>query len=345
MHSFSSDKIPVAVLGATGIVGQAFCLLLADHPVFELACLTGSDSRANQIFSRDINWHLPLAMPDYLKDLPLSCFSMDELSRKNIKIVFCALPTDVAKEIEPKLRDSGYFVFSNAGVNRLSLEVPLIIPEINASSISLIGKQGFPQNGFVVCNSNCAVSGLALAVAPLIKFGIKKVIVATYQSLSGAGYPGVASLDALGNIIPFIPGEEDKIGVELSKIIGHEIPVSATCVRVPVLFGHTEAVWIECEQRPSEKDIIRSWNEFSYNDASLKTLPDKPLTYHENSNYPQPRTAFHGNPFGMTVEIGRLQTTPDGFKFVLMVNNLIRGAAGGSVANAELFVSRYGECL
>ncbi len=343
MTNLEKDKVPVAILGASGIVGQTFAWLLSDHPWFSIAMLAASGRRKGQYLGKDIGWHLPCDIPESLSNLAVVELSHEVLRRKGIKIVFCALPTDIAREYEPFLRESGYKVFSNASVLRQDEDVPLVIPEINAGALDGIIDQSDQDNGFVACNSNCAVSGLSLALAPLVQFGIKRVTVATYQSLSGAGYPGVASLDAAGNVIPNIRSEADKIGPELRKILGIELEVSATCMRVPVPFGHTEAVWVEFETNPSGQCIIDAWHSFGCSGESLPTLPKQPIKYSDNEFFPQPRNAFWGNPPGMPIQIGQLNIDKNCARFVLLVNNLVRGAAGGSIANAETYLVKSGD--
>ncbi len=223
-------------------------------------------------------------------------------------------------------------------------DVPITLADVNPESLNLIFNQGYPETGFVVANSNCAVAGLATALAPLTQFGIRQVTVATYQALSGAGYLGHSALEMNGNIIPFIPNEEMKIERELPLFLGQDVLVSATSVRVNVPFGHTEAVWVDLEREVALEEIVSCW-EGSTVAANLPTLPEHPIRYSDRETFPQPSMSFEGSPAGMQVLIGRARITGNRLRFVLLVNNLVRGAAGGSVANAELFVKNHGSKL
>jgi len=340
-------KFKVSILGATGMVGQAFVLLLNDHPYFEVKHLVASDRREGKKYRDSTRWLLPGKIPENVGELELESIDKFLGEKKNTenKIVFSALPSDVAAEVEPELSSSGYFVFSNASAMRYREDVPILIPEANVDSISLIEKQGFPQAGFVVTNANCSTTGLAVALAPLRKFGIEQVFVSTYQSISGAGYPGIASLDILGNVLPYIEGEEKKIQVELKKILGVSAEVYPYCFRVPVDFGHLETIWVKFEKQVNESDIREAWEELSGESFGIPTMPKKPIAYLEDSFNPQPRLAFAGDIPGMVVFTGRLRKENNMIGFVLLVNNIIKGAAGGSVQNAEVFVKKYGRVL
>ena len=335
-------KVKVAVLGATGIVGQAFAWMLSKHELFDLVYLSASSPRKNKRYGDEVNWVLPYEIPSKIRKQNLEELDYGRLKKHGVKIVFSALPTDTAGKVEPELRDAGYLVFSNAGANRYDDDVPILIPEINIESIKLIEKQGYPDNGFIVTNANCSVTGLSLALAPLVKFGIVEVYVSTYQSISGAGYPGISALDILGNIMPFIENEESKIKKEVRKILGAKINVYPHCLRVPVVFGHHETVWIKFQMSVTEADIINAWNSFRMKDHKISTMPKTPVKYIDKDAFPQSRMCFNGKPPGMTVYVGKLKNDNNRFGFKLMVNNLIRGAAGGSIENAEVFLSEYG---
>lgn len=341
----ANGKIRCAILGATGLVGQGFVSLLNDHPWFDLVVLASSERSNGRRFGECAKWNLPSPAPARFQDFQLTACNPDELERQGVKVVFSALPESIASVFEPILRARGFYVFSNASALRYHDDVPILIPEINSSSLDLIKAQGFPAKGFVVTNSNCTVSGLALALAPLRSFGITKITVSTYQSLSGAGLPGQSALEMSNNLVPFIYGEEEKMKRESGKILEIRPDFAATCVRVPVSYGHIEAVWVDFENRISEGDIIGSWNSFIYEDHRLPTLPMRPIEYLSQSDRPQPSMAFWGEPSGMTVYIGRLRVEKNRARFVILVNNLIRGSAGGSIANAELFKSLYGDNL
>jgi len=216
--------------------------------------------------------------------------------------------------------------------------VPILIPEVNPEALEMIERQGYPANGFVVANANCSTTGLAVALAPLRKFGIKDVFASTYQAVSGAGYPGIPSLDIDANVIPLIEGEEEKMGRELREILGISASVFASCARVPVRFGHLEAVWVRLEDEVVEEDVLDAWAGFTGPVSS----PARPVVYMEGPDRPQPRSAFSGEPPGMQVFTGRLRKAGDRFGFYLLVNNIVKGAAGGSIQNAEYFIKRYG---
>jgi aspartate-semialdehyde dehydrogenase len=335
-------KPKVAVLGATGVVGQVFLHMLAHHGRFELTTITGSDARAGKKYAGEVRWVLPVPMPETVAQMTLDALDISLLINKGIKIVFSALPADVAKTVEQELRDSGFYVFSNAGALRYENEVPILIPEANPESLDRIRQQGFPEKGFVVTNANCSTTGLATALAPLRPFGIKEVFVSTYQSVSGAGYPGLPTMDIMGNAIPFINREEDKLIVELKKILEIEPAVFPFCVRIPVQFGHLETVWITLEKDTGEADIRLAWKNFNTPDGGCPTLPEQPVVYCEENDFPQPKMSFWGTPPGMQVFTGRLKKKGNRIGFTLLVNNLVKGAAGGSIANAELFLAKYG---
>lgn len=287
---------------------------------------------------------MPCSMPGYIKDLKLSSLSIEAIKNSGCKILFSALPSDLAAKLEPELRKEGFYIFSNAGAMRREENVPILIPETNAESLQSIENQGFPGKGFVVTNANCSTTGLALALAPLRSFGIEEITVSTYQSISGAGYPGMSAMDIQGNLIPHISGEEEKMVYETCKILGIDPVILVSCVRVPVKFGHLETVWLKFTDTPSLADVKEAWKNFKADFVSHST-PKKPVIYIEDETQPQPAISFEGNPGGMTVYTGRLRKENGKIGFVLLVNNIIRGAAGGSVQNAELFIEKYGGSL
>ena len=381
-NNIEQKKINVAVLGATGVVGQVFLHLLARHPWFELSMISGSVSRNEKTYGDEVQWVLPVPMPETVENMKLEALHVDMLKNRGIKIIFSALPANVAKTVEPELRENHFYVFSNASALRYETDVPILIPEVNPQELQCIEEQGFPGKGFVVTNANCSTTGLAAALGPLRKFWIKEVFVSTYQSVSGAGYPGLSALDIMGNAIPYIPGEEDKMNRELKKILQLEADIYAHCVRIPVLFGHLETVWLRFEDPIETDDILAAWqscefkprgartlyaaqtvcedfhsspgegaraglpqNENSYitklNGRSLPSLPRQSVVYMDHEFFPQPKMSFWGFPSGMQVFTGRLRKEGDKIGFTLLVNNLVKGAAGGSVANAELFIHTY----
>lgn len=336
----NNGKIDVAVLGATGVVGQVFLHMLAHHKWFKPAMITGSEARADKTYNNEVRWVLPEPIPGPVKDIKLDKIDIALLKEKGIKIVFSALPADIAGTVEPGLRENGIYVFSNAGAMRYESHVPILIPEVNPEALENIKQQGFPAKGFVVTNANCSTTGLAVALAPLKTFGIKEVFVSTYQSVSGAGYPGLPAMDIMGNTIPYIQKEEEKMKVELKKILQVDAAVYCHCVRIPVLFGHLETVWLHVEKPVEQEDILEAWRSFKFQGSQCPTLPEQPVVYMDNEGFPQPKMSFWGLPAGMQVFTGRLRKEEDKIGFTLLVNNLVKGAAGGSIANAEFFISR-----
>lgn len=335
------SKIKCAVLGATGMVGQVFLSMLADHPWFELTSIIASDRRAGEKYSESAAWLLPQQIPAKLADFHFEKYAVDRLQEKGVKIVFSALPAGIAREIEAELRAAGFWVFSNASAYRYENKVPILIPEVNAEALHWIEKQGYPEKGFIITNSNCTTAGLAVALAPLRKFGIKKLFISTYQAISGAGYPGLSALDIMGNTIPFINGEEGKVIRECRKILGINAEIYPACVRVPVKFGHLESIWLEMEQDIGTEEILNAWADFGNNLPDLPTAPKHPIKYMTEENFPQPKQAFAGQPEGMQVFTGRLRQQHSLTGFFLLANNIVRGAAGGSIINAEAFIHHY----
>lgn len=334
-------KIKVAVMGSTGAVGQVFMWMLANHPWFELSYATASAARVGLKYASTVHWVMPFEMPKSVRDVEVKEFNIEAMKEAGVKIVFSALPAEVAREAEPQLRDSGLYVFSNAASMRYDSNVPILIPETNLEQLDLIKAQGYPEKGFVVTNANCVTTGLAMALAPLCKYGIKSIMLHSYQSVSGAGYPGLSSFDITDNCIPFIKGEEEKIEKEIKKILSIDPEVNCYTVRVPVMFGHLEAVWLDLEQDVEIEDIIKSWEDFKVV-QDLPSTPEQPVEYGADPTFPQPKYAFWGNPHGMVVYTGRLKKKNGKIGFLLLVNNIVKGAAGGSIQNAEAFVKRFG---
>ena len=334
-------KIKVAVIGATGAVGQVFMWMLSNHPWFELSYATASAARVGQRYAATVHWVMPFEMPEAIKDMEVKEFNYAMMKEEGVKIVFSALPAAVAQEAEPQLRAQGFYVFSNAAAMRYDQNVPILIPDANVEQLDLIREQGYPQSGFCVTNANCVTTGLAVALAPLKQFGIKTITINSYQSVSGAGYPGLSSFDITDNCIPFIKGEEEKIEKEIKKILSIDPEVFAYTVRVPVMFGHLETVWLDLEQDVNEEDIIKAWADFK-EVQDLPSTPKQPIVYSAEPTFPQPKYAFWGQPNGMVVYTGRLKKKNGKIGFCLLVNNIVKGAAGGSIQNAEAFVSRYG---
>ncbi len=336
------EKIKVAVIGATGAVGQVFMWMLTDHPWFEIEYVTASAARIGLKYGNSVHWVIPFEMDERIKPIVIKEYDLAAMKAAGVKIVFSAMPADVAKTAEPELRDYGFYVFSNAGAMRYEKDVPIMIPEANLESLELIKEQGYPDSGFVVTNANCVSTGLALAIAPLRKHGIKELTVSTYQSVSGAGYPGLSSFDITDNVVPYIAQEEEKIETEIKKILSIDPEIYAYSVRVPVMFGHLETVWLTFEDDVDTDDIIQDWDEFVIEEKGLPSSPVKPVVYGSDNSFPQPKYAFWGTPRGMVVYTGRVKKKKNKLGFTLMVNNVVKGAAGGSIQNAEVFVQRYG---
>ena len=341
-------RIQVGILGATGMVGQHFIKFLQGHPWFELTWLGASDRSAGKRYKDAMTWHLPGGVPETVADL-----TVEESQPGNAPhLLFSAMDASVATEIERAFARAGHVVVSNSKNHRMEPDVPLLVPEINPDHLKLVPVQQRARGwkGQIVTNPNCSTAGLTMGLAPLAEFGITKVIVTTMQAISGAGYPGVPSMDIMGNVIPFIGGEEEKMEVETQKILGafrgdHIEPlaarVSAHCNRVAVVDGHTETVSIAFSSKPTEQDLRRAIAGFSGvpQQRNLPSAPAAPVVYLEESNRPQPRKdADRGR--GMTASIGRLRPCPVlDWKFVVLSHNTIRGAAGAAVLNAELMHS------
>ncbi|MDA3939780.1 MAG: aspartate-semialdehyde dehydrogenase [Spirochaetia bacterium] len=334
-------KIKAALFGATGAVGQVFMWMLSDHPWFEITRIIASKARIGKEYGDEVHWILPMEIPKNILKITINDFDIDAMKAEGIQVVFSALPNSIAADIEPKLIEAGFSVFSNAAAMRYEDNVPILIPEANIDSLSWIEKQGYPEKGFIITNANCSTTGLAVAMAPLKKFGIKDLFISTYQSVSGAGHPGLSSLDITNNVIPFIGGEEGKMIEEFKKILSVEIDIFPFCVRVPIMFGHLETVWVEFEKDVSINDVLNAWNESANGLEHLPSTPVRPIEYDPQEDLPQAKQAFYGSPAGMTVFTGRLKKQGNRIGFALLVNNVVKGAAGGSIQNAEAFVSKY----
>jgi aspartate-semialdehyde dehydrogenase len=347
------NQIPVAVLGATGSVGQRFISLLENHPWFKVVALAASDKSAGQKYSQVTRWVLDTPMPDYVKDMVIVPATTEAVQAK---IVFSALHNEVAKDLEPQFAKAGAAVCSNASSYRRAEDVPLLLPEVNANHIHLVKEQRKNKNwsGCIITNPNCTSTGLTVALKALDDaFGVKKVFAVSLQALSGAGYPGISSMDIMDNIIPNVGngGEEEKVEWEPRKMLGKlinnqielaDIRFSAHTNRVAVLDGHTVCASVALSSPPSDiqtvSDILQNYSA----PESAKNLPSSPrpvISVREEVDRPQPRLdRLTGK--GMTTVIGRLRRDPIlDFKFVVLSHNTIRGAAGGSVYNAELLVN------
>ncbi len=340
--------IEVGILGGTGMVGQHFIRFLQGHPWFRLTWLGASDRSAGKKLRDAAPWRLDGEMPAGAAEMVV-CNSKPGSAPR---LVFSAMDASVATDIEREFAQAGHIVVSNSRNHRMEPDIPLLVPEINPGHLSLIHSQQKNRawKGMIVTNPNCSTVVLTMALAPLAGFGIERVIVSTMQAVSGAGYPGVASVDILANVIPFIGGEEEKMQQETQKILGgvsdgRAVPlnarVSAQCHRVAVTDGHTVAASVEFRAKPAVEDIRQSLNTFRGvpQQRNLPSAPSRPVIYMEQQDRPQPRRdAEREN--GMTVFVGRVRECPVlDIKFVACGHNTIRGAAGAAVLNAELMVS------
>lgn len=338
------NKLNVAILGATGAVGQRFIQLLDNHPMFKVAELVGKSS-AGKRYGDAVNWILDGNPPADIVDMVVKPLDADLDSL----LVFSALPKEAAKDREPQLASAGHVVCTNASTYRMTPDVPLLLPEVNHEHIGLIDVQRANRGwdtGALIANSNCTTMPLVMALAPLRQFGITKLHVVSEQAISGAGYPGVSSLDIIDNVIPYVSGDEGKMETEPIKMLGefngesitpYEITIGATATRVGMIDGHLVNLSVAFEQNPSVEDILEAWANYDVPDeiAILPSAPEKPVQYLTQIDRPQPRRdRMAGN--GMMTSIGRLRECPIlDYKFAALSHNTIRGAAGCSILNAE----------
>ena len=341
-------RIEVGILGGTGMVGQHFVRFLQNHPWFVVTWLGASDRSAGKKYREAAQWHLGGETPASVADIVVEECKPGSAP----KLVFSATDAGVATEIEQAFAQAGHVVVSNSRNHRMEADVPLLVPEINADHLKLIPIQQSARGwkGQIVTNPNCSTVVLTMALAPLKPFGITKVIATTMQAISGAGYPGVPSMDIAGNVIPFIGGEEEKMQQETQKILGDfhadrirdlAAKVSAHCNRVPVVDGHTVTVSVELTAKVTETDLLRAMESYTSvpQERKLPSAPPHPVIYMSQPNRPQPRKDVERE-HGMAVFTGRLRPCPVlDFKFVAMGHNTVRGAAGAAVLNAELMVS------
>jgi aspartate-semialdehyde dehydrogenase len=345
-------KHNVGILGATGMVGQRFIQLLENHPWFQVSWLAASDRSSGKPYGEAVRWKLDTPIPESVAAMPVSAATPEHAPG----IIFAALDADIARDMEPKFAAAGCAVISNSSAFRMQADVPLVIPEVNAEHLAMISRQnwngaGEKRNGYIVTNPNCSAIGLVLALKPLAeRFGLRAVFVTTMQAVSGAGYPGVPSLDILGNVVPFIRNEEEKLVEETARLLGKlkndrivpfDIRMAAHCNRVAVEDGHTESVSIELDKKATREEILAAWREFQpLRKLDLPTAPMQPVEFHAGEDRPQPRLdRMRGR--GMTATAGRLRPcTLLDWKFTVLSHNTIRGAAGAALLNAELLESQ-----
>ena len=345
-----SNKLPVGILGATGIVGQRFIQMLERHSWFEVAWLAASDRSEGRPYAEATRWRLKTAIPADVAKMTVAPAQPEGAP----KIIFAALDASIARELEPQFAAAGCAVVSNSAALRMQADVPLVIPEVNADHIQLIDNQSWRRNsgGFAVTNPNCSAIGLALALAPLHRaFTLEAVMAVTMQAVSGAGYPGVPALDILGNVIPYIAKEEEKMEEETQKLLGTlngsrvdpaPFAMSAQCNRVAVEDGHTESVAVRLKKKAAPEEIIAAWNDFRAEPQQLRlpSAPEQPIVYMTAPDRPQPRFDCDLGA-GMTTAVGRLRKCNVlDWKFTVLSHNTIRGAAGAALLNAELLKAK-----
>ena len=339
-------KLDVAILGATGAVGQRFIQLLQGHPWFRVSEVIGSSRSAGKPYAEAAHWVLNGNPPSTVADMTVKALDDPLVS----PLVFSALPTEAARMRELELAAAGHVVCTNASANRMLDDVPLLLPEVNAEHIDLVEIQRRNRgwsSGALIANSNCTVMPVVMALKPLLKYGIRRLHLVSEQAISGAGYPGVSSMDMIDNIVPYVPGDEQKMETESRKMLGYfngegidtlEMVVGATCTRVPVLDGHLVNISIELADRPTISSIVADWETYQAEEPvpSLPSAPEFPLQYLDAIDRPQPRRDRDAGR-GMMTSIGRLRECPIlGYKFAALSHNTVRGAAGCSIMNAEL---------
>jgi aspartate-semialdehyde dehydrogenase len=348
------ERRNVGILGATGAVGQRFIQLLADHPWFNITWLAASDRSAGKTYAEACHWRLDTPLPARIAEMVLQPNTPEGSGPELPRIIFSSIDAPIARELEPKFAAAGCAVISNSSAFRMAKDVPLVVPEVNADHLEMIEQQATRQasGGYLVTNPNCCAIGLVLPLKPLEEqFGIEKLFVSTMQAVSGAGYPGVASLDILGNVIPYIKNEEEKLQEEVGKLLGGvsgggfqfaDLTLSALCNRVAVVDGHTECVSVKLRRPATQEQIVAAWAEFQplhgkgLDGFHLPSAPIAPVEYAPEENRPQPRLdLMRGN--GMATTVGRLRPCSlFDWKFTLLSHNTIRGAAGAAILNAEV---------
>ncbi len=342
------SKYPIGILGATGMVGQRFIQLLENHPWFEIAWIAASDRSSGKLYGEAAKWRLDTPLPERIAKMTVA--PADPIGAP--KIIFAALDAAIARELEPMFANAGCAVVSNSSAYRMAANVPLVIPEINAEHLHLIEEQPSRKQtgGYMVTNPNCSTIGLVMALKPIEeRFGIEQIFVTTMQAISGAGYPGVPSMDILGNVVPYIGSEEEKMEAETLKLLGrlegHAVMplaarISAHCNRVAVEDGHTECVSLKLGKPATREEILAAWAEFHpLAGKGLPMAPEQPIEWAPQNDRPQPRLDRNRGR-GMAVTVGRLR--PCGlldWKFTVLSHNTIRGAAGAAILNAELLAS------
>ncbi|AYK14654.1 MAG: aspartate-semialdehyde dehydrogenase [Methanosarcina flavescens] len=335
--------IKAGILGATGAVGQRFVEALANHPWFEITALAASERSAGKTYKEAAGWRLDTAMPESVENIevvPVDPKTVDA------DVVFSALPADLALTVEPEFAKAGFAVASNASSHRMEKDIPLVIPEINSEHLELLEIQQDTRgwDGYIITNPNCSTIVMALTLKPLMQFGLETIQVATMQAISGAGFSGVAAMAIYDNVIPYIGSEEKKMETETLKLLGEfngseivpaDISVSASCHRVPVVDGHTEAIWAGMRDKPTPEEVREAFLRFDPKLGELPSEPERALIVRDEIDRPQPRLDRNMGK-GMSVSVGRIR---EGIRYIAMGHNTVRGAAGASVLNAELLHS------
>lgn len=346
-------KRKVAILGATGAVGQRFIQLLQGHPWFKIEVLAASERSAGKKYKEACNWLMESNLPADIAEMPVVHSDVESVSKAGkVDLIFSSLPGDLAGPVETEFA-AVYPVFSKASAHRMEKDVPLLVPEVNPEHLALIPiqKKARGWKGFITTDPNCSTIQLAISLKPLMRFGLKQVIVTTMQALSGAGYPGVASLDIIDNVIPFISKEEEKMEAENLKILGTfngktvqnaGFALSASCNRVHVKDGHLESVFVKLDSAPSVEEVEEAFRNFKGEPQRLKlpSAPENPIVVRKEPNRPQPRYDRDEGK-GMSVVVGRIREDPImTMKYMCLGHNTIRGAAGAGILSAELFVAK-----
>jgi aspartate-semialdehyde dehydrogenase len=344
-------KTPIGILGATGMVGQRYIQLLEDHPLFEIAWLAASDRSSGKPYGEAAKWRLDSPLPERIAKMVVSPAEPEGAP----KVIFASVDAAIAREMEPKFAAAGCAVISNSSAFRMAPNVPLVIPEVNADHLHLIEEQTWRKEsgGYIVTNSNCTVMGPVLALKPIVdRFGVEQIFATSMQAVSGAGYPGVASMDILDNVVPYISNEEEKMEEELLKLLGSlegnvvkplNARMSASCNRVPVVDGHIVSVSMKLKKPARRDDILAAWAEFRpLAGEQLPSAPDQPVEWASQPDRPQPRLDRNRGK-GMTATVGRLRPCNVlDWKFAVLSHNTVRGAAGATILNAEM-LARLGK--
>ncbi|MCW4006893.1 MAG: aspartate-semialdehyde dehydrogenase [Candidatus Bathyarchaeota archaeon] len=348
-----SSKRKVAILGATGAIGQRYIQLLQEHPWFEISVLAASERSAGKKYKDACNWTMESELPQEISDMTVADASVDSVEATgNVDLVFSSLPGGLAGPVEEEFA-AKYPVFSKASAHRMDADVPLLIPEVNPDHLAMVPVQQKNRNwkGFITTDPNCSTIQMALTLKPLMQFGLSQVMVTTMQALSGAGYPGVPSLDILDNVVPYIGGEEEKMETESNKILGSfsgnsvndaGFVVSASCNRVHVKDGHLESVFVTLDKNPSLQEVEEAFRSFKGEPQQLKlpSAPPQPIVIREEQSRPQPRFD-RGAGKGMSVTVGRIRKDPlMTLKYMCLGHNTIRGGAGAGILSAELALAK-----